>query len=276
MRALRHHRFRATKSGIGRRMGERAIVTGADSGIGKATAVRLGHDGFDVGLTYNTDADGAEGTANELRELGRRAVVRQLDVTRFEEAGGTITDLAAELGGLEVFVNNAGTGHNHAFLELSLEVWKDVLDVDLTGAFVCAQAAARSMLDSGAAGRIVNITSVHEHIPKRAAAAYCAAKGGLGLLTKVMALELAEHGITVNAVAPGEIATPMTGAHDTDPSGEERPALPLGRPGDAHEVAEAIAFLARPGARYATGSSLVVDGGLMLTAAEFNAAATPS
>jgi NAD(P)-dependent dehydrogenase (short-subunit alcohol dehydrogenase family) len=117
---------------------------------------------------------------------------------------------------------------------------------------------------------------VHEHIPLRGAAAYCAAKGGLGLLTKVMALELAEYGITVNAVAPGEIATPMTGAHDEDPSEEPRPGLPAKRPGHAHEVAEMVAVLARPDARYTTGTSIVVDGGLMLTSAEFNREAAHS
>ena len=134
-----------------------------------------------------------------------------------------VGELADELGGLDVFVNNAGIGKSAPFLELSLEDWQDVLDVDLTGAFLCAQKAARIMVDAGTPGRIVNITSVHEHIPLPQAAAYCAAKGGLGLLTKVMALELGEHGITVNAIAPGEIATPMTGAHDVDPSDEERP-----------------------------------------------------
>jgi NAD(P)-dependent dehydrogenase (short-subunit alcohol dehydrogenase family) len=257
-------------------MDERAIITGADSGIGKATAVRLARDGFDVGITYNTDREGAEGTAAEVEQQGRKAVVRQLDVSRFDEAPETISELADELGGLEVFVNNAGMGRSHPFLDFPLEDWQDVLDVTLTGAFVCAQRAARIMVDAGTRGRIVNITSVHEHIPLAEAAAYCAAKGGLGLLTKVMALELGEHGITVNAIAPGEIATPMTGAHDTDPSDEERPALPLGRPGNAFEIAEAVAFLVRPDARYATGSSIVVDGGLMLTAGVFNQAAAPS
>ena len=110
-----------------------------------------------------------------------------------------------------------------------LDAWRRVLDLNLTGAFVCAQRAARIMVASGTAGRIVNITSVHEHIPLREQAAYCAAKGGLGLLTKAMALELGEHGITVNAIAPGEIATPLTGAGDEDPSALERPALPAGR-----------------------------------------------
>jgi NAD(P)-dependent dehydrogenase (short-subunit alcohol dehydrogenase family) len=126
------------------------------------------------------------------------------------------------------------------------------------------------MVGSGTAGRIINVTSVHEHIPLREQAAYCAGKGGLGLLTKAMALELGEHGITVNAVAPGEVATPLTGAADEDPSELARPALPAGRPGAAYEIAELVAFLAHPDARYATGTSFVVDGGLMLTAGEFN------
>jgi NAD(P)-dependent dehydrogenase (short-subunit alcohol dehydrogenase family) len=252
---------------------ETAIVTASDSGIGKATAVRLARDGFDVGVTWHSDREGAEGTAREVQELGRRAAVTQLDVTRFEHAADTIEELAGELGGLDVFVNNAGGGAGHPFLEFPIDAWQQALDLNLTGAFVCAQRAARLMVDAGTGGRIVNVTSVHEHIPLRGAAAYCAAKGGLGLLTKVMALELGEHGITVNAVAPGEIATPMTGAHDQDPGEEERPALPADRPGNAHEIAEVIAFLARPDARYATGSSIVVDGGLMLTAAEYNQAA---
>jgi NAD(P)-dependent dehydrogenase (short-subunit alcohol dehydrogenase family) len=252
------------------------MITASDSGIGKATAVRLARDGFDVGVTWHSDREGAEDTARQIQELGRRAVLRQLDVTNFGDAADTVEAVAAELAGLDVFVNNAGGGDTHPFLEFPLEDWQRVLDLNLTGAFVCAQRAAQLMVDSGTKGRIVNVTSVHEHIPLRSAAAYCAAKGGLGLLTKVMALELADHGITVNAVAPGEIATPMTGANDEDPSDEDRPGLPARRPGNAHEVAEMIAVLARPDARYTTGASIVVDGGLMLTSAEFNREAAHS
>jgi NAD(P)-dependent dehydrogenase (short-subunit alcohol dehydrogenase family) len=170
-----------------------------------------------------------------------------------------------------VFVNNAGGGEAHPFLDFPLEAWQEVIDLNLTGAFVCAQRAARIMIDAGTEdGRIINVTSVHEHIPLPDSAAYCAAKGGLGLLTKVMALELGERGIRVNSVAPGEIATPMTGAEDEDPAQHERPALPAMRPGNAHEIAATIAFLASPDARYATGASFVIDGGLTITAAEFN------
>jgi NAD(P)-dependent dehydrogenase (short-subunit alcohol dehydrogenase family) len=247
-----------------------AIVTASDSGIGKATAIRLAGEGFDVGVTWHTDDEGAADTARQVEEQGPRAVVARLDVTRFDEAAETVSRLASELGGLDVFVNNAGGGPTHPFLDFPLDDFRQVIDLNLTGAFVCAQQAARIMVENGVQGRIVNITSVHEHIPLPNSAAYCAAKGGLGLLTKVMALDLGEHGILVNAVAPGEIATEMTGQEDVDPSTSERPALPAGRPGHAAEIAAMVAFLAAPDARYATGASFVVDGGLSLTAAQYN------
>jgi NAD(P)-dependent dehydrogenase (short-subunit alcohol dehydrogenase family) len=246
--------------------GGKAIVTASDSGIGKASAIRLAREGFDLGVTWHTDEDGAADTARQVEGHGRTAAVAQLDVTRFEQAGATIESLASNLGGLDVLVNNAGGGTSHPFLEFPLEDFRQVLDLNLTGAFVCAQRAARLMVAAGTSGRIINVTSVHEHVPLRTAAAYCAAKGGLGLLTKVMALELGEHGITVNTVSPGEIATEMTGKEDVDPHTIERSQLPLGRPGHADEVAAAVAFLASPDSSYATGASFVIDGGLMLTA----------
>lgn len=247
-----------------------AIITGADSGIGRATAVALARRGHDVGITFNRDSDGADGTADEVRAVGARAEVRHLDLTRSETVASTIDELAAVLGDLDVLVNNAGTGASTPFLEVELDEWADVLAVDLTGAFLVAQAAARRMVDRGTAGRIINVTSVHEHVPLAGSAPYVAAKHGLGGLTKVMALELAPYGITVNSVAPGEIATPMTGQTDEDPRGTDRPAIPLGRPGDAREVAELICHLASPEASYTTGSSHVVDGGMLLMAAEAN------
>jgi len=247
-----------------------AIVTGSDSGIGKATAVALARRGHDVGVTYNCDEDGANATAEEVRSHGRAAHVRHLDLTQTDSVQETVGELADALGGLDVLVNNAGTGASTPFLDLGLAEWRDVLEVDLTGAFLAAQAAARRMVDDGTRGRIVNVTSVHEHVPLRGSTPYVVAKHGLGGLTKSMALELAEHGITVNSVAPGEIATPMTGQEDEDPRGHERPGVPLGRPGDAREVAELIAYLASPEASYTTGASYVVDGGMLLMAAEAN------
>ena len=247
-----------------------AIVTGSDSGIGKATAVALAAAGCDVAVTFHTDEAGAQGAVQEVRAAGRRSALRQLDVTDPTSAAAVVESLTDELGGLDVFVNNAGTGSSAPFLELDLEEWRHTLETDLTGAFVCSQRAAQLMVAAGTAGRIVNVTSVHEHVPLAGSSAYCAAKGGLGLLTKVMALELAEYGITVNAVAPGEISTPMTGQHDADPSEQNRPGIPLGRPGDAAEIAAAIRFLASEEASYVTGSSFVVDGGLLLMAAVRN------
>jgi len=244
-----------------------AIVTAGDSGIGRATAVLLAQRGFDLGITWRSDQEGAEACAAEIRDAGRRAEVAQLDLSDATEGARVVGRLADALGGVDVLVNNAGTGDSTPFLEVELAKWRHVLEVDLTGAFCCAQEAARRMVAAGAGGRIVNVTSVHEHVPLPGSAAYCAAKGGLGLLTKVMALELAGHGITVNAVAPGEIATPMTGNEDVDPHTIDRPGIPARRPGHAKEMAEVIAFLASPGASYVTGASYVADGGLLLMAA---------
>jgi NAD(P)-dependent dehydrogenase (short-subunit alcohol dehydrogenase family) len=239
-----------------------AIVTGSDSGIGRATAVALARAGCDVGVTWHEDEAGALATAEEVRAAGRRAAVRRLDLAELPDAADVVDELADELGGVDVFVNNAGTGISEPFLEVDYDNWRHVLAVDLDGAFLAAQRAARRMVAQGRGGRIVNITSVHEHQPKVGASAYCAAKGGLGLLTQVMALELAEHAITVNAVAPGEISTPMTGQEDVDPHDQERPGVPLRRPGHAREIAAVVAFLVSPEASYVTGASWVVDGGM--------------
>jgi NAD(P)-dependent dehydrogenase (short-subunit alcohol dehydrogenase family) len=240
-----------------------AIVTGADSGIGRATAVALADAGMDVGITYHTDEQGAEATAREVRAHGRRAEVARLDVADAPACGDVVDELCDRLGSVDVFVNNAGRGSSTPFVEQPWDEWRHVVATDLDGPFVCLQRAARRMVDAGRGGRLIAVTSVHEHQPRVGSAAYDAAKHGLGGLVKTIALELGEHGITANCVAPGEIATPMTDQEDVDPLTVHRPGVPLGRPGDAREIAAVIAFLASPEAAYVTGASWVVDGGML-------------
>jgi len=241
----------------------RAIVTGADSGIGRATAVALADAGFDIGITWHTDENGAHETADEVRRRGVRAVTAQLDTADIPACGDVVDDIIRRLGGIDVFVNNAGTGTQTPFVDISLDEWRRVVDTDLTGAFVCLQRVARSMIEAGRGGRLIAVTSVHAHQPMVGASAYDAAKHGLNGLVKNLALELGSHGITAVGVAPGEIATPMTGQTDADPHKEDRPGIPLGRPGDAREVAALIAFLSSPAAAYISGTSVVIDGGML-------------
>jgi NAD(P)-dependent dehydrogenase (short-subunit alcohol dehydrogenase family) len=242
-----------------------AIITGANSGIGRATAVVLAEQGFDIGITWHADEDGARETMAECARHGARTAARRMDLEADVGQSAVVDELASELGGVDVFVNNAGAGHPARVLELSLDDWRRTLDLDLTGAFLCLQRAARRMADQGRGGRLIAVTSIHEHLPLRDNSAYCAAKGGLGMLVKSLALELGPLGITANAVAPGEIATKMTGQEDEDPrAGGEHRDLPVPRPGDAREIAAAIAYLASPEAAYTTGHSLLVDGGMAL------------
>jgi NAD(P)-dependent dehydrogenase (short-subunit alcohol dehydrogenase family) len=241
----------------------RALVIGSDSGIGRATAVALATLGADIGVTWHDDEAGAEGTADEVRRHGRRAEVARVDTADLDTCGDAVDALIERLGGLDAFVYVSGTGSSTLAVETSLADWRKVIATDLDGAFVASQRAARHLIANGHGGRLIAVTSVHEHQPRVGSAAYDAAKHGLGGLYKTLALELGQYGITANVVAPGEIATAMTGQEDEDPRGTERPGVPLGRPGDAREVAAVIAFLASESASYVTGSSYVVDGGML-------------
>ena len=243
-----------------------AIVTGGNSGIGRACAMALVRRGFDLGITWHSDEEHLSSAVSELSGLGARVEARRAD---FEQRGSdaVIDELADALGGLDALVLNAAAGHSTPYVETDEETFRRVLELTLIAPFLCGRRAAERM---GPGGRIVHVTSVHEHVPLEGSAAYTAGKHGLGGLTKVMALELAARGITVNAVAPGEIATRMTGHEDVDPRGEERPGIPVGRPGDANEIGAVVAFLCSPEASYVTGASYVVDGGMLLMAAMAN------
>jgi NAD(P)-dependent dehydrogenase (short-subunit alcohol dehydrogenase family) len=243
----------------------RAIVTGAGSGIGRATALQLAAAGCDVGVTYRANAEAAEQVVDEVRGLGRSARAVELDLSDPSTAAAAIDALADALGGLDVLVNNAGENRRATVTEETVAGFDRTLAVNLVGPWACAQAAARHMIDGGRGGRIVNVTSVLAFVPLEGGGAYGAAKAGLEALTKVLALELAPYGIKVNAVAPGHTATPMNyGPADLAAASIERPVIPAARAASPDEIASAIAFLASPAASYATGASLLVDGGLLL------------
>lgn len=242
-----------------------AIVTGGSSGIGQATAIQLAKDGCDVGITYRANRAGAEQVLAQVTELGRHAAVVPLDLSHPEDAPAAIERLTGELGGVDVLVNNAVFNRRVSILAEDLDGWQKTLEVNLIGPWACARAAASYMIDSGCGGRIVNVTSVLAFAAISGGAAYGAAKAGLEMLTKVMTLELASHGITVNAVAPGHTATPMNFSQaELDGSTIARPVIPEARAAAPEEIARAISFLASGGSTYTSGASLLVDGGLLL------------
>jgi NAD(P)-dependent dehydrogenase (short-subunit alcohol dehydrogenase family) len=241
------------------------IVTGASAGIGKATAKLLAERGYDLGITYRSGAAAADALVSEIRALGRRAYAIQLDLDDPSAAEGVVRELEDRLGGLTGLVNNAATDHRSPFLADDLAAWEHVLRVDLLGAVIAARTAAQLMVARRAHGAIVNVTSVLDRLPVAGGAAYCAAKAALSLASEVMALELCAHGIRVNTIAPGHTSTPQNfGPQEIDPRGGEYPEIPAGRPAQAREIAQAIAYLLGEDASYVTGSRLLVDGGLTL------------
>jgi glucose 1-dehydrogenase len=251
-----------------------AIVTGGSSGIGQAIAIRLGQEGVHVGVNYVGPIEGAEQTIdaidksvedclNQVRAAGANAVLAEADVSNEREVESMFKAVSQALGPVDFLVNNAGIQIAHDSETLTAADFDKVLGVNLRGSFLCAQRAIREMLDDGRGGAIVNVSSVHEEIPKPKFLGYSVSKGGMRNLTRTLALEYAGRNIRVNAIGPGATVTPINRAWIDDP---EKRALvtahiPMGRAGDAEEMAAAAAFLLSDEAGYITGQTLFVDGG---------------
>jgi glucose 1-dehydrogenase len=247
--------------------GRKAIVTGAASGIGKATAERLGGEGANVCVNYYSvqEQGDAEAVVSAIEQAGVKAFAFQADVGEESAVERMVAAAAEQFGGVDLHVNNAGIEKQVPLLEMSLEDWSTVLRTNLTGSFLCLREAGKVMA-AGDGGTIVNISSVHEFIPWPGFAHYCASKGALRLLMETAARELADKGIRVLNIAPGAIATPINKFVLDDPEAKHavEQEIPLGRMGDPEEIAAAVAWLASDQASYVTGTTVVVDGGMSL------------
>jgi glucose 1-dehydrogenase len=247
--------------------GELAIVTGSDSGIGQATAIALARDGADVVVTYFHDRQGADQTAHVVESCGRKAAVFQLDQRESRNVARLFHEVQAQLGAPTILVNNAGIdASGTAVMDMSDEDWDNGIRTNLYGPFYCCREFIRGLEGTGRHGTIINITSVHQEIPRAGASAYDASKGGLRNLTTTLALELAEKNINVNNIAPGMVLTPMNQQAIDDPQVRKQQvqSIPMKRAAKPEEIAHVAVFLASPQARYVHGTTIVVDGALML------------
>ena len=254
-----------------RHQGRRALVTGAATGIGRATAKRLAADGAAVVVNYVGGSRDAGSAVAEIEAAGGRAIAIGADVTKEKQVRSMFQRARKELGGpVDILVNNAGVESAFKLVDMPLDEWQRVIDVNLTGTFLCAREAARGMTASGAGGAIVNVSSVHQQIPWGRYSHYCASKGAMKLFAESISKELAADGIRVANVAPGAILTPINRDLMEDPRKQDAVAaeIPLRRIGRPEEIAAAISWLASAEASYVTGTTLFVDGG-MTTYANF-------
>jgi len=242
-----------------------AVITGSSLGIGSAIALALAKEGAAVAVNYRSHPDEAKEIVDQVEGSGGRAISVRADVSNPEDVKNLIQKAVEEFGRLDVMVNNAGIEEKMPFLDTPLEVWNRTIAVNLTGAWLGCQEAARQMVSQGGAGRIINVSSVHEDLPMPTNSPYCAAKGGLRMLTRTIAVELAPHNITVNNIAPGAVDTPMDAPLKENASAMQKllSEIPLRRMGKPEEVADLAVYLASDAAAYVTGSTFVIDGGMM-------------
>ncbi len=244
--------------------GRRALVTGGDSGIGQGVCYELAAHGAAVAINYVGPPDEAQRMAGEIEQAGAQAIAVAMDVSSEADVQRAFAEASNAFGGIDLLVNNAGLEHPFLLLDMPLEKWRQVIDVNLTGAFLCAREAARNMRDNSCKGTIVNMSSVHEQIPWEQFSHYCASKGGMRMFMQTIAKELAPLGIRVVNVAPGAVDTPINKDVLADPkaSAAVLAEIPIGRWGHVQDIARAVAWLASEQASYVTGTTLFVDGGM--------------
>ena len=249
----------------GRLAGKVAIITGSSSGIGQSIALRFASEGASVVVNYRGNPDGANATKANIESKGGKAITIQADVSRLNDVQNLIDQTYQQLGRCDILVNNAGIEKSADFWNITEQDYDAVLNVNLKGAFFLTQAFVRRLRDAKQPGRIINISSVHEDMAFPHFSTYCASKGAMRMLMRNLSVELGPLGITVNNIAPGAIATPINASLL-----EDKPKLdallqniPLGRLGTSEEIANLAAFMASDEAAYITGSTYVIDGGLM-------------
>ncbi|MEU0059016.1 SDR family oxidoreductase [Streptomyces sp. NPDC006334] len=253
--------------------GQKALVTGANSGIGLATAVALGRAGADVVVNYVTGAQEAEDVVRQIKDLGVQAYAHEADVSDEDQVVAMVARAVDEFGTLDIMVANAGLQRDAALTDMTLAQWQKVIDVNLTGQFLCAREAAKEFMRRGvvpevsrAAGKIICMSSVHQIIPWAGHVNYASSKGGVSMLMQTLAQELAPHRIRVNAIAPGAIRTPINRGAWSTPAAEADllRLIPYGRVGDPDDIANAVVAMASDLLDYVIGTTLYVDGGMTL------------
>lgn len=239
------------------------LITGASKGIGRGLALGLAKEGADIVVNYNTDRQGAKQVEMAVEGLGRKAISVKADVSQYEDIDLMVKKTIEKFGRIDILVNNAGVVGSKPMMEITEEDWDRVLDINLRGVFFCSQRVAHEMIKSQVRGKIINNSSVWSWAGCPGLASYCSSKGGMTLLTKVMALELAPYRINVNAVAPGAIEVEKFTRTDPDLANTWSPYIPWGRIGKPEDVLGTVIFLASDDSEYVTGQTFYVDGGMV-------------